>query len=91
MKSVFPTTSPNSVLDVRAFLLGSPDDRSATGRRIAAGIGAALAKVVDRMLTWQQRGADRRHLLQLDDHMLADVGLSHADVELEAGKPFWKP
>ena len=45
----------------------------------------------DALATWLERGRQRRALRRLDDRMLRDIGLSHADVELEAGKPFWQP
>jgi hypothetical protein len=31
----------------------------------------------------------RLHLEELDDHMLADIGLNRADAEREAARPFW--
>ena len=45
----------------------------------------------DMLATWLERGRQRRALRRLDDRMLKDVGLSRADVEYEAGKPFWRP
>jgi hypothetical protein len=29
-------------------------------------------------------------LQALDDHLLRDIGLSRADIDAEAGKPFWR-
>jgi uncharacterized protein YjiS (DUF1127 family) len=49
-------------------------------------VGAAF----DALATWQRRHRDRLHLLSLDDHMLHDIGISLADVEREASKPFWR-
>lgn len=40
---------------------------------------------------WQERSRQRRQLLELDDRLLKDIGVSRADVEREACKPFWKP
>ena len=40
---------------------------------------------------WQERSRQRRQLLELDDRLLKDIGVSRADVEREAYKPFWKP
>lgn len=40
---------------------------------------------------WRQRASDRRHLLELDDHVLADFGLTRQEVVDEAAKPFWRP
>jgi len=45
---------------------------------------------VEAVLTWLDRYRSRNELLRLDDHMLKDIGLSSADVELEAGKRFWQ-
>lgn len=60
--------------------------------------GVALAasmktfKDMIRILTeWHQRIRQRRHLLELDDRLLKDIGLSRADAWREWRKPFWKP
>jgi uncharacterized protein YjiS (DUF1127 family) len=53
-------------------------------------VDAAVENVVDRFLTWQRRHKDRMHLLSLDDRMLRDIGVTLADVDREASKPFWK-
>lgn len=39
---------------------------------------------------WSERRRQRRQLRRLGDRILKDIGLSRADVEREAGKPFWK-
>ena len=54
-------------------------------------VDAGLDHVVERLLTWQRRLADRRALESLDERMLHDIGLSRADVYVESSKPFWKP
>ena len=35
---------------------------------------------------WQQR----QKLLELDDHLLADIGVSREEAWREAGKGFWR-
>lgn len=50
-----------------------------------------LAVALDRLFEWQERAAQRRALLALDDRLLKDVGLTRADVEQEIRKPFWLP
>jgi uncharacterized protein YjiS (DUF1127 family) len=50
-----------------------------------------VGRAVDLLLTWHERARQRRHLRSLGDYMLRDIGLSRADVEGEAGKPFWRP
>ena len=54
--------------------------------RSVAGIAA---RMVETLLTWQSRSAQRRHLLTLDDRLLKDVGLSREDVDAETRKPFY--
>lgn len=58
------------------------------GRKTNAGV---LARVVDRLLGWSERGRQRRHLAQLDDRLLRDIGVSRAEVEAEISRPFWRP
>jgi len=38
---------------------------------------------------WKTLHDQRRQLAALSDAMLKDIGLSRADVEREAGRPFW--
>lgn len=66
-------------------------------RSLAGALGAVLSlfdpgmtRLSDQLLTWQQRARDRRSLQRLDAHMLHDIGLSAADVDREASKPFWR-
>jgi len=40
---------------------------------------------------WWRRHRSRTLLSQLNSHMLRDIGLSHAEAEYEANKPFWLP
>lgn len=49
-----------------------------------------LARLSNKLDTYQQRRYSRRQLLFLNDHQLKDIGLSRADAEQEATKPFWK-
>jgi uncharacterized protein YjiS (DUF1127 family) len=53
-------------------------------------VDAALELAFTTSLTWHRRLKDRIALQSLDDHMLRDIGLSRADIEREATKPFWK-
>lgn len=41
--------------------------------------------------TWQQRMIQRIDLADLDDHLIADIGLTRGQVAREASKPFWRP
>ena len=50
----------------------------------------AIIEAADRVYLWQRRIAEREHLQVLDGRMLADIGLSRADVAREARKHFWQ-
>ncbi|WP_159589915.1 DUF1127 domain-containing protein [Chelativorans xinjiangense] len=56
--------------------------RNALGRLAVA----ALAPV----LRIEERRRQRLHLSELDDHLLADVGLTREDVRRECASPFWR-
>ena len=59
--------------------------------RFVHAVDSRLEPVVDKLFLWQRRHKDRMHLLSLDDRLLRDIGISYADVENEASKPFWRP
>lgn len=61
------------------------------GTALGAWLRALPGRLLVALFDWQQRAAQRRRLLQLDARMLADIGLSRADAEREAMKPFWRP
>jgi uncharacterized protein YjiS (DUF1127 family) len=50
-----------------------------------------LPYLLRRFLAWRDRARSRDLLLQLDDRMLRDVGLSRSDVDRECAKHFWQP
>ena len=39
---------------------------------------------------WQARVEERRHLAEMDGHLLADLGLSRDQLTQESEKPFWR-
>lgn len=51
---------------------------------------SVMARVADKLATWQNRAAERRQLLEMDDRLLQDMGISRADAFKEASKPFWQ-
>ena len=49
-----------------------------------------LLSLRDLVAIWRERHESRLTLRRLDDHMLADIGMSRADAEAEIAKPFWR-
>lgn len=50
----------------------------------------AFRQLGEGLATWQRRVEYRQHLLELDERLLRDIGLSRYDALKEAAKPFWK-
>ncbi|SLN73268.1 hypothetical protein OCH7691_03582 [Oceanibacterium hippocampi] len=63
--------------------LGRPVFHPGSVRRVVAGLFSLF-------YLWQTRASERVHLSSLDARALRDIGLSAADVEREARKPFWQ-
>jgi uncharacterized protein YjiS (DUF1127 family) len=47
----------------------------------------AVSTVISR---WIKNARDRAELMELDDYMLADIGLTRRDVDRLASRPFWR-
>jgi uncharacterized protein YjiS (DUF1127 family) len=73
-----------------ARVLPWPSTGGAMFLPFAVARGALLAGF-ERLLLWQDRATQRHRLGMAEDHVLADVGLTRADVALEIRKPFWRP
>ena len=62
--------------------------------RVLEGILAELARLprtlVETLLTWQRRAAERDRLATLDPRLLNDMGISEAAAAREAAIPFWR-
>ena len=56
--------------------------------RTNAGRGL-VTRLFDQLIEWLDRARQRRHLGELDDRLLRDIGLSRAEVENEVSRPFW--
>lgn len=55
-----------------------------------AASSSLLSRAVSAVMAWRQRSAQRQALLELDDRLLTDIGVSRMAAQEEAGKPFWK-
>jgi uncharacterized protein YjiS (DUF1127 family) len=58
--------------------------------REATNFGPRLLRALLVVEGWLDRHHQRQSLLELDDHMLRDIGISRNDAEAEAKKPFWQ-
>lgn len=54
-----------------------------------AGCGGICWRFAMRLLRIYDRQQQRRHLLELDDRMLADIGITREQAQAEGRKPFW--
>jgi len=49
-----------------------------------------VTRLFDQVFTWLDHARQRRHLGELDDRLLRDIGLSRAEVDYESSRPFWQ-
>lgn len=56
--------------------------------RVPSPAQAAVA-VVARAVRWQDGWRQRKHLAELDDRLLADIGLTRDDVRTELSRRTW--
>jgi uncharacterized protein YjiS (DUF1127 family) len=71
-------------MSVRAL----PPARQRLSSRLG-GVQRVVALGLARLLRWHQLAHERRALLALSDHMLKDIGITRAEAEREASRPFW--
>lgn len=57
------------------------------GRRMHRG---RFVHALELALRWIDRGRQRRLLAELDDRMLADIGITREEALREAYRPFWR-
>ena len=69
--------------------IASPQVHNTSGATLMSGARRFRQSITHlRLLLDRQR--QRRALLDLDDHMLNDIGKSRQEARNEAHKPFWK-
>ena len=78
---MFKSTGSVPAVSLAASAASSP--RISLTRAFSDAVFAALA--------WHDRARQRHHLMGLDEHQLKDIGVSRAEAEHEARKPFWRP
>jgi uncharacterized protein YjiS (DUF1127 family) len=62
----------------------------AAPRYFSARLGDMLSAALTRPRLWARRRHDRRALLQLDDHMLRDIGFNRIQADETASRQFWR-
>jgi uncharacterized protein YjiS (DUF1127 family) len=62
----------------------------AARRRHRDRLSDRFLSLVELLQAWGARARERRMLLELDERMLKDIGVTRADVAREATKPFWR-
>ena len=50
----------------------------------------AAQSFIATLRTWRRRIRERDQLARLDDRMLSDIGMTRAEAEFLANKPFWR-
>ena len=60
-------------------------------RRLGPRLAVWTRRGIELVLSWQEVARQRRALLALNEHMLKDIGITRADAEREASRPFWDP
>lgn len=68
-----------------------PDATKGTESSLWSALSRWIDPTIRTLLRWEDRRRQRRALHYLSDAMLKDIGLTRADVENEAAKPFWRP
>ena len=53
-------------------------------------LASMVSGTVETLARWRERATQRRQLMELDERLLSDIGLSRADAVSEAEKPFWQ-
>jgi uncharacterized protein YjiS (DUF1127 family) len=53
-------------------------------------LGEAARRILFTLRLWRERIRGRNDLARLDERMLADIGLTHADRDFLVNKPFWR-
>jgi uncharacterized protein YjiS (DUF1127 family) len=51
---------------------------------------SVVSRLWKSMSTWRNRSVMRQHLLNMNDHMLQDIGLTRGDAMREANKHLWE-
>ena len=79
-----------STLKAKQFHLIEDMDIAALTLAAVERVEGFAAKVNGTLSTWSRRSQDRRILAHMSDRMLADIGLTRAELDREVAKYFWQ-
>ena len=78
----------------RPELLHPPEtprpERAGRAARFRTILGLTLVRLVEQVISWDQRRRDRRLLASLDDRSLRDIGIDRATAESDSTTSFWR-
>lgn len=85
-----PQAMNGGALDFGGVLAGSAMLLVEAVAGAIAGAGMLIDDAARAAAAWRKRAAERRHLAELDDYLLRDIGIDRARALDEAEKPFWR-
>ena len=88
--SARPLTPSTTESPPAAAKAGSWHRLRAFGDAMISAILCSIEWIAAQPPLWAERDRGRRHLREMSDYMLRDLGLSRADVERESSKWFWR-
>lgn len=59
-------------------------------RKNIPALGLVALRIAVMVTKWDQRARTRKHLNNLDDYHLKDIGITRGEACTEANRPFWK-
>lgn len=71
--------------------LTSTGSAASKSLRAFARVRRFIVNILQILVIWQERVEQRNALRELGEHVLKDIGVSHADAYKESRKPFWLP
>ena len=54
------------------------------------GVRSAVRHFLRVLSAWRTRAQERQMWLMVSDHILRDIGVTRAEINLEVSKPFWR-
>jgi uncharacterized protein YjiS (DUF1127 family) len=90
MAATLPQQPSPAVLRLRADRRGRASKPAGRTARFRAVLGGVLVRLVEGIVSWDERVRDRRRLASLDDRTLRDIGIDRAAVENDSTTGFWR-